>query len=187
MEGRGVYDSKINYKVELNPPADLGDLSNPELRILTDQLEKIKYGGDEVEVKRISIKSLLPETEYYMTYDGSTTMPACHETVTWVILNKPIYITKQQFVSSHGAETPTSMVSNGGVCLCVCVCGGGVDPFTKVGVKGREKERRHDEKLLGYEEKSNQFLVYPSVFYELNPVLKGTGEVERNAGGKENA
>lgn len=23
----------------------LGDLSNPELRILTDQLEKIKYGG----------------------------------------------------------------------------------------------------------------------------------------------
>ncbi|KAK6630401.1 hypothetical protein RUM44_005068 [Polyplax serrata] len=76
----------------------LGDLSNPELRILTDQLEKIKYGGDEVEVKRISIKSLLPETEYYMTYDGSTTMPACHETVTWVILNKPIYITKQQAV-----------------------------------------------------------------------------------------
>lgn len=75
--------------------------------------------GDEVEVKRISIKSLLPETEYYMTYDGSTTMPACHETVTWVILNKPIYITKQQvscyfpiqFVSSHGAETPTSTPS----------------------------------------------------------------------------
>lgn len=23
----------------------LGDLSNPELRILTDQLDKIKYGG----------------------------------------------------------------------------------------------------------------------------------------------
>ncbi|KAK3865278.1 hypothetical protein Pcinc_029106 [Petrolisthes cinctipes] len=23
-------------------------------------------------------------------------MPACHETVTWVLLNKPIYITKQQ-------------------------------------------------------------------------------------------
>ena len=51
-------------------------------------------------MKRISIKNLLPDTEYYMTYDGSTTMPACHETVTWVILNKPIYITKQQ-VSLH--------------------------------------------------------------------------------------
>ncbi|PSN30599.1 Carbonic anhydrase-related protein 10 [Blattella germanica] len=33
-----------------------------------------------------------------MTYDGSTTMPACHETVTWIILNKPIYITKQQVI-----------------------------------------------------------------------------------------
>lgn len=52
--------------------------------------------GEEVEIKRLSIMALMPETEYYMTYDGSTTMPACHETVTWIILNKPIYITKQQ-------------------------------------------------------------------------------------------
>ncbi|KAK9508538.1 hypothetical protein O3M35_006076 [Rhynocoris fuscipes] len=74
----------------------LGDLSNPELRILTDNLDKIRYGGEEVEVRRLSVLGLLPETEYYMTYDGSTTMPPCHETLTWVILNKPIYITKQQ-------------------------------------------------------------------------------------------
>nr|CAD7427917.1 unnamed protein product [Timema monikensis] len=56
--------------------------------------------GQEVEVKRLSIRGLLPETESYMTYDGSTTMPACHETVTWIILNKPIYITKQQRCST---------------------------------------------------------------------------------------
>lgn len=49
-----------------------------------------------MEVKRLSIRGLLPDTDYYMTYDGSTTMPACYETVTWLILNKPIYITKQQ-------------------------------------------------------------------------------------------
>ncbi|CAB0004563.1 unnamed protein product, partial [Nesidiocoris tenuis] len=54
---------------------------------------------EEVEVKRLSVVGLLPDTEYYMTYDGSTTMPPCHETLTWVILNKPIYITKQQL---HG-------------------------------------------------------------------------------------
>lgn len=47
-------------------------------------------------VKRLSVADLLPATHYYMTYDGSTTFPACHETVTWLILNKPIYITKQQ-------------------------------------------------------------------------------------------
>jgi carbonic anhydrase len=64
---------------------------------LTNCLSVIVYLiGQEVEVKRLSIRGLLPETDYYMTYDGSTTMPACHETVTWIILNKPIYITKQQ-------------------------------------------------------------------------------------------
>lgn len=74
----------------------LGDLSNPELRMLTDQLEKIRFGGDAAPVRRISIRGLLPDTEHYMTYEGSTTAPACHETVTWMVLNKPIYITKQQ-------------------------------------------------------------------------------------------
>ncbi|CAG9820040.1 unnamed protein product [Phaedon cochleariae] len=89
----------------------LGDLSNPELRILTDQLEKIRYGGDEVEVKRLSVRGLLPETDYYMTYDGSTTMPACHETVTWMILNKPIYITKQQLTPQLAVDTLNSIIS----------------------------------------------------------------------------
>lgn len=74
----------------------LGDLSNPELRILTDQLARIKYRGQQAPVKNISIRGLLPDTEYYMTYEGSITRPGCHETVTWIILNKPIYITKQQ-------------------------------------------------------------------------------------------
>lgn len=74
----------------------LGDLSNAELRILTDQLDRIRFGGDEAIVRRVSVKGLLPETDHYMTYEGSTTAPACHETVTWIVLNKPIYITKQQ-------------------------------------------------------------------------------------------
>lgn len=47
-------------------------------------------------VNRLSVRGLLPDTDYYMTYDGSTTAPACFETVTWIIINKPIYITKQQ-------------------------------------------------------------------------------------------
>ncbi|XP_012265017.2 carbonic anhydrase-related protein 10 [Athalia rosae] len=74
----------------------LGNLSNPGLRIFTEGLHKIKHGGEAMEIKRLAVRELLPNTEYYMTYDGSTTMPACHETTTWIILNKPIYITKQQ-------------------------------------------------------------------------------------------
>ncbi|PBC34865.1 Carbonic anhydrase-related protein [Apis cerana cerana] len=52
-----------------------------------------------MEIKRFVVRELLPDTKYYMTYDGSITMPACHETTTWIILNKPIYITKQQLLA----------------------------------------------------------------------------------------
>lgn len=52
--------------------------------------------GQSASVQRLSLQALLPNTDHYMTYEGSTTMPACQETVTWVVMNKPIYITKQQ-------------------------------------------------------------------------------------------
>ncbi|KAH6936335.1 hypothetical protein HPB50_016196 [Hyalomma asiaticum] len=74
----------------------LGDLSQSELRVLTGQLHRITYRGQEAAMKHLSIKELLPETDHFMTYEGSLTMPGCHETVTWIVLNKPIYITKQQ-------------------------------------------------------------------------------------------
>lgn len=73
-----------------------GELSNAELRILTEELGRIRYGDNEARIKHISIRGLLPDTEHYMTYEGSTTAPGCHETVTWIVLNKPIYITLQQ-------------------------------------------------------------------------------------------
>ena len=38
----------------------------------------------------------MPETRGYITYDGSMTEPGCQETVTWIIMNKPIYVTPQQ-------------------------------------------------------------------------------------------
>ena len=41
------------------------------------------------------LSSLLPSTEDYMTYEGSTTHPGCWESVTWVLMNKPIYITRR--------------------------------------------------------------------------------------------
>lgn len=56
-------------------------------------------------VNRLSVRGLLPETDYYMTYDGSTTAPACYETVTWIIINKPIYITKQQVRLPHSRSS----------------------------------------------------------------------------------
>ena len=31
-----------------------------------------------------------------MTYEGSTTHPGCWETTTWIVFNKPIYVTRQE-------------------------------------------------------------------------------------------
>ena len=52
--------------------------------------------GDKKKVENVTISKLLPETIGYMTYEGSQTAPGCSEVVTWMILNKPIYITQKQ-------------------------------------------------------------------------------------------
>lgn len=97
------------FSVSIQQSNQKGELSNAELRILTEELGRIRYGDNEARIKHISIRGLLPDTEHYMTYEGSTTMPACHETVTWIVLNKPIYITLQQ-VSYYSAILHLKMV-----------------------------------------------------------------------------
>lgn len=52
--------------------------------------------GSSTPIRHISLRSLLPNTEQFMTYEGSTTHPGCWESTVWIILNKPIYITKQE-------------------------------------------------------------------------------------------
>lgn len=62
-----------------------------------------------------SIDELMPgdTRKKYMTYEGSLTQPSCQETVQWIILNRPIYMTSHLFQSlrvamssdnSHGAD-----------------------------------------------------------------------------------
>jgi carbonic anhydrase len=56
--------------------------------------------GSSTQIRHLSLKALLPNTDQYMTYEGSTTHPGCWESTVWIILNKPIYITKQEVISS---------------------------------------------------------------------------------------
>ena len=44
----------------------------------------------------LNLAEIMPDTEHYMTYEGSTTYPGCWETVTWIVMNKPIYISRQE-------------------------------------------------------------------------------------------
>ena len=54
------------------------------------------YLGQTAQIRNFSLLKLLPETRGYITYEGSMTEPGCQETVTWIIMNRPIYITPQQ-------------------------------------------------------------------------------------------
>lgn len=54
------------------------------------------FAGSSTQIRHISLRSLLPNTDQFMTYEGSTTHPGCWESTVWIILNKPIYITKQE-------------------------------------------------------------------------------------------
>jgi len=49
--------------------------------------------GQEVRLPGLRLDELLPATSHYVTYDGSLTQPGCQETVTWLLLNKPLYVT----------------------------------------------------------------------------------------------
>lgn len=62
-------------------------------------IEKFSYPSYFVTGKRVSIQelrpwNLLPKNLEYVTYEGSLTSPGCHETVTWIIINYPLYINK---------------------------------------------------------------------------------------------
>lgn len=54
--------------------------------------------GSSTPIRHISLRSLIPNTDAFMTYEGSTTHPGCWESTVWIILNKPIYITKQEVI-----------------------------------------------------------------------------------------
>ena len=71
-------------------------MAHPGLSPIMDALPRVKWAGEEIQVGPFSINNLLPATSHYMTYEGSLTQPPCHETLTWILVNKPVYVTKKQ-------------------------------------------------------------------------------------------
>ncbi|EJW74141.1 hypothetical protein WUBG_14954, partial [Wuchereria bancrofti] len=91
---------------------DLGTVSNTELRKLTVASQSITYKGTKTILKRFNAYGLLPQTQDYITYEGSLTFPGCFETVTWVIMNNPIYITKEDLqIWNDLQQTETKQLS----------------------------------------------------------------------------
>ncbi|XP_032826127.1 carbonic anhydrase-related protein 10 [Petromyzon marinus] len=89
----GLVVVSIFIKVSESPNQFLDKLLN------RDTITRITYKNDAYLLRELSVEDVYPETQSYITYDGSLTTPPCHETVTWIIMNKPTYITRVQMHS----------------------------------------------------------------------------------------
>lgn len=66
------------------------------LKAITSHLKKVVFRGQSQPIHGLNLAEIMPSTNSFMTYEGSTTYPGCWETVTWVIMNKPIYASRSQ-------------------------------------------------------------------------------------------
>ena len=65
------------------------------------RLPNIKFSGQHTNIPRLSLAHIIPSTGEFITYEGSTTYPGCWETVTWIMMNKPVYIRQQELEQFH--------------------------------------------------------------------------------------
>lgn len=73
-----------------------GSKRHEGLGLVASKLQHVKHRGQSTRVHHLSLADILPSTSDYVTYEGSTTFPGCWETTTWIIMNKPIYMSKQE-------------------------------------------------------------------------------------------
>lgn len=73
---------------------DNSNNNNDPLGMLLKQVEDIKFRDESVIIRNFNLSALLPDLEHFVSYDGSLTTPGCYESVNWLILNKPLYITQ---------------------------------------------------------------------------------------------
>ncbi|XP_076446335.1 carbonic anhydrase-related protein 10-like [Babylonia areolata] len=87
--------------------AQLSDKHNKEFTVFQRTMNSTLYKGDKSPIDRVRLRRLLPHTDQYVTYEGSTTFPGCHETVTWLVYNRPIYISKDQLSTLRNLRQDT--------------------------------------------------------------------------------
>ncbi|KAL8569321.1 hypothetical protein ACOMHN_024269 [Nucella lapillus] len=88
-------------------PVELSDKIHREFTVYQRVINSTLYKGDKSPIERLRLRRLLPPTDQYVTYEGSTTFPGCHETVTWIVYNRPVYIGKQQLSSLRNVRQDT--------------------------------------------------------------------------------
>lgn len=50
------------------------------------------YNKQNFPIKSLSLGDLMPSTDGFLTYEGSFSKPGCWEGVTWILMNRPVYV-----------------------------------------------------------------------------------------------
>lgn len=95
----------------------VGETRNLAFEPITHTIKKVRMKGDEARVRNFYLGSLIPQTDQYITYEGSFTQPGCYETVTWIVFNKPVYISRDQIdalrmLNQGGRENPQMLMAD---------------------------------------------------------------------------
>ncbi|XP_065201090.1 carbonic anhydrase-related protein 10 isoform X2 [Planococcus citri] len=105
---------KAQGTVGISIMVQIANESSPsDIRIITTSFKDVKFKGNKIPIQHLSFQHFLPETISYMTYEGSLTYPGCWETTVWIILNKPIFITKSELYALRNLKRGSKEASLG--------------------------------------------------------------------------
>ncbi|CAC5400874.1 unnamed protein product [Mytilus coruscus] len=87
--------------------------SNEAFQLMSKYTEIVRLKGQTTTISGIPLEILFPNTDQYLTYHGSLTTPGCSESVTWIILNRPINV-KQEHVRISCNKVKSNVVQEKG-------------------------------------------------------------------------
>lgn len=70
-------------------------MPNAHLEQLLMQMDKLKHRTSMVPIDALNVSALLTDCDQFVAYEGSLTTPGCYESVHWLVLNRPLYISQR--------------------------------------------------------------------------------------------
>lgn len=73
---------------------------NAHLEQLLSHIDQLKHRTSMVSIGALNVSALLSDSDQFVAYEGSLTTPGCYESVHWLILNRPLYISQRNVSSA---------------------------------------------------------------------------------------
>ncbi|KAF7694915.1 carbonic anhydrase 2-like isoform X1 [Silurus meridionalis] len=77
---------------------DIASDENMAFRAIAHAVLNVSYPGDSVSVTPPALSRLLPDNYKFYQYYGGQTTPPCRQTVIWIVYEKPIFISREQYL-----------------------------------------------------------------------------------------